>query len=323
MSDFEAAWKLYRARAERALAARLPAVAATDSAASLSAAKAPPQLTPPRLGEAIRYVCLNGGKRFRAMLVYACGELAGAALEQLDAAAAAVEMMHAYSLVHDDLPAMDDDDIRRGRKTCHIAYDQATAILTGDALQAMAFETLGVDSALRVTPKRRVRMLATLADAVGARGMVGGQALDMEAVGAARSPAQPGIEQLSLAQLSRMHRMKTGALIRAAACLGCLTAPRVDEKLLQALAEYATGLGLAFQIVDDILDVEASSETLGKAGGVDRRMQKTTYVSLLGVAKAREEARRECQNARQIAVALGDNTQFLQQLAHFVEKRNF
>ncbi len=227
MSSFESAWERYRERTERALAARLRA----------------PTEPPERLHEAIRYACLDGGKRFRAMLVYACGEVAGATPPQLDAPAAAVEMMHAYSLVHDDLPAMDDDDVRRGRRSCHIAYDEATAILVGDALQTRAFEVLASDPALTVPAGRRLEMIATLARATGADGMAGGQALDMQADDA-----------LTLAQLRRIHRLKTGALIRAAARLGGLAAAQVDEELLARLDSYAASIGLAFQIVDDVLD---------------------------------------------------------------------
>ena len=301
MSDFESIRERYRERTERALSSRLPG----------------PADAPERLCRAIRYVCLNGGKRFRAMLVYACGEIAGAAPEQLDGPAAAVEMIHAYSLVHDDLPAMDDDDLRRGRQTCHLAFDEATAILAGDALQARAFEILSADSdadsASTLPPARRLRMIETLAAAAGTNGMAGGQALDIEAAG----------ESVELEQLVTIHRRKTGALIRAAARLGGLASAQADEELLMRLDEYAASVGLAFQIVDDILDVEAASETLGKRGGADRRMQKATYVSLSGIKQARAEARNLCRNALETAALFGDNSTFLQQLAHFVVNRSF
>ena len=253
------------------------------------------------------------------MLVYACGELAGATPAQLDAPAAAVEMIHAYSLVHDDLPAMDDDDLRRGRPTCHIAYDEATAILAGDALQTLAFEILCTDPALAVSAERRLRMIETLARATGPGGMAGGQALDMAAAGSAELVQD-------CAQLIRIHELKTGALIRAAARLGGLAAQandRANEEWLARLDEYAASVGLAFQIVDDILDVAAAGETLGKRGGADRRMQKATYVSVLGVEKARAEARKLSQNAIETAASLGDNTKFLEQLAQFVVNRSF
>ena len=310
MSDFESVWGACRERTERALASRLPGP--VDSAEGLH--------------QAIRYACLNGGKRFRATLVYACGEIAGAAPEQLDAPAAAVEMIHAYSLVHDDLPAMDDDDLRRGRPACHIAYDEATAILAGDALQALAFEILCTDPVLAVPAERRLRMIETLAHAAGPGGMVGGQALDM-AAGAGSETPDPRSAQTP-ACLQRVHELKTGALIRAAARLGGLTAARVDEKLLAHLDQYAASIGLAFQVVDDILDVAAADEAvadeaLGKRRGADRRMQKATYVSVLGLKRARAEAHKLCRNALETAAALGDNAGFLQQLAHFVVNRNF
>lgn len=300
MSGFESVWESCRERTERALLARLPEAANS----------------PQRLHQAIRYVCLNGGKRFRAMLVYACGELAGAAPAQLDAPAAAVEMIHAYSLVHDDLPAMDDDDLRRSRPTCHIAYDEATAILAGDALQTLAFETLCTDPALAIPAERRLRMIETLASATGPGGMAGGQALDVAAAGSAELVQD-------CTQLRRIHELKTGALIRAAARLGGLAAAQADEEWLARLDQYAASVGLAFQIVDDILDVAAAGETLGKRGGADRRMRKSTYASVLGVEKARSEARKLCQNALETAASLSDNTRFLEQLAHFVVSRSF
>ena len=310
MNDFESACKSYRLRIERALAARLPAA---DTAG--------------RLGEAMRYACLNGGKRFRAMLVYACGEIAGASADVLDGPAAAVEMVHAYSLVHDDLPAMDDDDLRRGRPTCHLAYDESTAILAGDALHSLAFAVLGAERAPTLPPERRLRMVETLARAAGAQGMAGGQMLDMRATGQTAQSSQSA-QPPDLAHLSHIHRLKTGALIRAAARLGGLASARADDELRQLLArldEYAANIGLAFQIVDDILDAEAgtSGATLGKRGGADRRMQKTTYIDLLGLDNAKIEARDLSQNAVETAALLGDNGRFLAQLARFVVNRSF
>ena len=275
----------------------------------------------------MRYACLNGGKRFRAMLVYACGELAGAAAAQLDAPAAAVEMMHAYSLVHDDLPAMDDDDLRRGQPACHIAFDEATAILAGDALQSLALEVLCADRALTVPAERRLRMIETLAGAAGPGGMAGGQMLDMRATATSTAAAtdSQGEHSPDGEQLTRIHNLKTGALIRAAARLGGLASARADEELLGALDAYAANVGLAFQIVDDLLDAQASAsgETLGKRGGADRRMQKATYVELLGIDGARTEARNLCQNALETTALLGDNAAFLARLAHFVVNRSF
>ena len=296
MSDFESVWESCRERTERALASRLPGAA--DSAE--------------RLHRAIGYACLNGGKRFRAMLVYACGEIAGAAPALLDAPAAAVEMIHAYSLVHDDLPAMDDDDVRRGRPACHIAYDEATAILAGDALQTLAFEILCTDPTLAVPAERRLQMIDTLARATGASGMAGGQALDMTLDMAFDIAVDDESAQPALARLKHIHELKTGALIRAAARLGGLAA-QADETLLAGLDRYAASIGLAFQIVDDILD----------ANEADQPTQKDTYISVLGVTKARAEAQKLCQNALESAASLGDNAWFLQQLAHFVVNRSF
>lgn len=243
--------------------------------AALEAALPAPDLSPQRLHAAMRHAVLGGGKRMRPLLVYAAGMLTGADEATLDAPAAAVELIHAYSLVHDDLPAMDDDAMRRGRPTVHVAFDEATAILAGDALQTRAFEVLAdahVDSALRVA------WLQTLARASGVAGMCGGQALDIDATG----------QQQSLSALQRMHALKTGALIRASVRLGAL-AGGADAATLQRLDRFADALGLAFQVRDDILDVEASSETLGKTAGKDAAQDKSTYPALLGMdgAKAR------------------------------------
>ncbi|MDQ1118610.1 MULTISPECIES: farnesyl diphosphate synthase [Pseudoxanthomonas] len=243
--------------------------------AVLEAALPAPDLAPQRLHAAMRHAVLGGGKRMRPLLVYAAGTLTGADEATLDAPAAAVELIHAYSLVHDDLPAMDDDAMRRGRPTVHVAFDEATAILAGDALQTRAFEVLAdahVDSALRVA------WLQTLARASGVAGMCGGQALDIDATG----------QQQSLSALQRMHALKTGALIRASVRLGAL-AGGADAATLQRLDRFADALGLAFQVRDDILDVEASSETLGKTAGKDAAQDKSTYPALLGMdgAKAR------------------------------------
>lgn len=222
---------------------------------------------------AMRHAVLGGGKRLRALLVYATGHVLGATDERLDAPACAVELIHAYSLVHDDLPAMDDDSLRRGRPTVHVAFDEATAILAGDALQALAFEVL---ARAPLDPCVRVAMLAELARAAGAWGMCGGQALDMDATG----------RTLDLAALARMHALKTGALIRASVRLGALAAG-AQETEQAALDAYAEALGLAFQIRDDLLDAEADSTTLGKTAGKDAAAGKSTYVTLLGIEQAR------------------------------------
>jgi geranylgeranyl diphosphate synthase type II len=232
-----------------------------------------------RLIEAMRYSTLAGGKRVRPVLVYTTGEALGASLELLDAAAAAVELIHVYSLVHDDLPAMDDDDLRRGRPTCHRAFDEATAILTGDALQARAFDVLAQAPAA-IPANARIEMLRVLADAIGTRGMAGGQAIDLEAVK----------KSVSAAELERMHRQKTGALIQASVLLGAISAGLADAAQRSALELFGAEIGLAFQIQDDILDVEGNTSTLGKRAGADADRVKPTYPSVLGLEKARAEA---------------------------------
>lgn len=282
-----------RERVESALDARLPSVG-----------------TEPRgLHAAIRYSTLDGGKRIRAALVYLTGEALDAKPEALDVPATAVEMIHAYSLIHDDLPAMDDDDLRRGKPTCHRAFDEAAAILAGDGLQALAFEVLASDPALEVPPTRRLAMIHTLARASGLTGMVGGQALDMDAAG----------RRLELPQLRHMHARKTGALIGASVRLGALAAPRFDEATMGRLGEYARGLGLAFQIRDDILDVEGSTEVLGKRQGADAAHGKATYTSLLGMDEAKRLAREAADEA--CAALDGLDAEPLRQLAKYVVER--
>ncbi|RXR08411.1 polyprenyl synthetase family protein [Pseudoxanthomonas composti] len=241
--------------------------------ASLLAALPDPALAPQRLHAAMRYAVLGGGKRMRPQLVYAAGRLLGAPDERMDAAAAAVELIHAYSLVHDDLPAMDDDALRRGRPTVHVAFDEATAILAGDALQTLAFHVLLNAPA---PAELRLAWAATLAEASGVAGMCGGQALDIDATGQAQS----------LQQLQHMHGLKTGALIRASVRMGAL-AGGAEPVTLQQLDAFATDLGVAFQVRDDILDVEASSEQLGKTAGKDAANDKSTYPALLGMDGAR------------------------------------
>jgi len=232
-----------------------------------------------RLLEAMRYSTLAGGKRVRPVLVYSTGEALGAPLELLDSAAAAVELIHVYSLVHDDLPAMDNDDLRRGRPTCHRAFDEATAILVGDALQARAFEVLAHAPAA-ISAGARLEMLRVLADAIGTRGMAGGQAIDLEAVK----------QTLGEAALERMHRQKTGALIQASVLLGAISAGCQDVPQRAALAEFGAEIGLAFQIQDDILDVEGTTTALGKRAGADADRVKPTYPSVLGLQQSREQA---------------------------------
>lgn len=241
----------------------------------------PPEAEEPSLlHQAMRYATLDGGKRVRPVLVYATGQAFGTDPARLDGPACAVELIHAYSLIHDDLPAMDDDDLRRGKPTCHRAFDEATAILAGDALQSLAFEVLARDPAMTPDPLLRLRMIETLAAASGSRGMAGGQAIDIAAEGM----------RLDLPRLETMHRLKTGALIRAAVRLGALSAD-LPEEILQRLEGYAGAIGLAFQIRDDILDVEADTASLGKPQGSDAARAKPTYTSLLGLDGAKRKLR--------------------------------
>jgi len=271
-----------------------------------------PEPGTPRLLEAMRYSVLGGGKRLRPILVYCTGEALGARFEALDAPAAAVELIHAYSLVHDDLPAMDDDDLRRGRPTCHKAYDEGTAVLVGDALQALAFDVIAADSSPGVGAAARLQSLRVLAQGIGTAGMAGGQAIDLEAVG----------HQLDFAQLEDMHRRKTGALIRASVLMGAITAGITDGDAFQALDRFGAELGLAFQIQDDILDVEGDVATLGKVVGADAARDKPTYPSLLGLDRARQLARESRDKALASLEILGARGTALAQLAHFVVDRS-
>lgn len=264
---------------------------------------------PSRLHEAMRYATLGGGKRLRACLVYASGGALGTAEEVLDAAACAVELIHAYSLAHDDLPCMDDDDLRRGRPACHRAYDEATALLVGDALQSLAFEIIA--TAENLAPDRRVRMVVTLAAAAGSVGMAGGQALDLAAMNT----------RLGIEALADMHVRKTGALIRAAVRLGALAAGHATQRQLDTLDDYARHLGLAFQITDDILDVAGDTATLGKPRGSDEARGKPTYVSILGLDEARRRAREDHAGALAALRDLGDNGAYLAAIADFAIRR--
>ena len=263
----------------------------------------------PRLMEAMRYSTLAGGKRVRPVLVFATGEALGASLEILDCAAAAVELIHVYSLVHDDLPAMDDDDLRRGRPTCHRAFDEATAILTGDALQARAFEVLTQADA--ITAAARLEMLRVLAEAIGTRGMAGGQAIDLEAV------KQPMDE----AALERMHRQKTGALIQASVLLGAISAGVQHAADRAALAQFGAEIGLAFQIQDDILDVEGTTAQLGKRAGADATLAKPTYPAVLGLEQARARAQLRRDRAVAALAPFGERFAHLREFAHFLVAR--
>jgi farnesyl diphosphate synthase len=250
---------------EQALAARLPAV---DS-------------EPTRLHAAMRYSVLNGGKRVRPILLFCSARAVGLNEAQVEAAACAIELVHAYSLVHDDLPAMDDDDLRRGRPTCHKAYDEATALLVGDALQSLAFQLLADDPALPAAPAIRLQLIELLADASGTRGMAGGQALDL-AVQGRRPP---------VAEIEAMYARKTGALIRASVLMAAVCAPQLAPHLRTALAAFAGPIGLAFQIQDDLLDVLGDTATLGKPTGADHARGKPTYPALLGLAASQQRVR--------------------------------
>ena len=271
-----------------------------------------PKLPPQRLHEAMRYAALGGGKRIRPVLVYAAGKVCGAPPERLDIVAAAVELIHAYSLVHDDLPAMDDDDLRRGRPTCHRAFDEATAILAGDALQTLAFRVLAHVPELDLPAERRLRMIDELALASGCRGMAGGQALDIDATG----------RSLSLAELENMHIHKTGALIRASVRLGANCADQVEEQTLRRLDRYAKCIGLAFQIRDDILDVEGDTDTLGKTRGKDAAANKPTYPALLGLDGAREMADDLLGDALTSLQPFDDSAEPLRDLARYIVGRD-
>ena len=261
-----------------------------------------------QLQTAMLYSLTNGGKRVRPLLVYAAAEAVGPA-EHLDWPAAAVEAIHAYSLVHDDLPAMDDDDLRRGKPTTHIAFNEATAILAGDGLQALAFELLATAP---LSDTIRAALVQVLARAAGARGMVLGQAIDLGAVN----------RQLSLAELEQMHRYKTGALIAAAVDMGAIVA-NASASQRQQLQDYAHAIGLAFQVQDDILDVVSDTTTLGKAQGADQALNKPTYVSLLGLEGAREKLSQLHQQALTALAGFGPGAQPLRELADYIVNRHF
>ncbi|MEE2803859.1 MAG: farnesyl diphosphate synthase [Pseudomonadota bacterium] len=269
--------------------------------------------TPEHLHQAMRYSVLGAGKRFRAALVYATGESLGVDLNILDVPACAVELVHAFSLIHDDLPAMDDDAFRRGKPSCHLAFDEATAILAGDALQTLAFESIADNSHLNVSDTIRLRMITTLAQAVGSQGMAGGQTLDL----------QSADQALSETDLKALHGMKTGALISASVILGAMTSDPINPKSVDALQRYAEAVGLGFQIADDILDEISDPELLGKPQGADKRRGKSTYLSLLGQSAARHAAETQLALARQALQALPLDTQLLNELAQFaIERRH-
>jgi farnesyl diphosphate synthase len=292
-SSFDDWMKSVQAHIEEALGAFLPSETSV----------------PRKLHEAMRYTALGGGKRVRPLLVFAAGALSGASTAALERAAAAVEMIHVYSLVHDDMPCMDDDALRRGKPTVHVAYDEATALLVGDALQAQAFLVLAEGGT--VPPARQVAMLQLLAQAGGSGGMCGGQAIDLDSVGIA----------LTLEQLEQMHQLKTGALLRASVVLGALAGGDLTAQQLVALDSYAKAIGLAFQVVDDVLDATADSATLGKTAGKDAAANKPTYVSILGLDQSRVLAEKLRGDAHAALVQFGDKADRLRQLADLIVQR--
>ena len=291
----EACWQRWRERLEAYLDRLLPA------------ANAPPE----KLHAAMRYAAIGAGKRYRAALVYATGTSLGASEESLDAAAGAIELIHAFSLIHDDLPAMDDDDLRRGKPTCHKAFGEATAILAGDALQTIAFEAIAAELVPQIAPARRLQMLHVLARTVGSQGLAGGQAIDLDLVS----------KTATCETLATMHNMKTGALILAAVQLGALTATDNPESL-QHLVRYAQPLGLAFQVVDDILDGTSDTATLGKTAGADRALGKPTFFSVLGEDAARQYAEEQGRQAIAALETVTFDTSLLEALAQFTLRRS-
>jgi farnesyl diphosphate synthase len=264
---------------------------------------------PTKLHAAMRYALLGGGKRVRPLLVYAAGAIFGADAATLSRAAAAVEMIHAYSLVHDDMPCMDDDELRRGKPTVHIAYDEATALLVGDALQSQAFMVLS--AADQIPPARVLAMVRLLGEASGSAGMCGGQAIDLDSVGIS----------LTLEQLERMHQLKTGALLRASVVLGALAGKDLSDEELSALNVYARAIGLAFQVVDDVLDATADSATLGKTAGKDAADNKPTYVSILGLEPSRALAEKLRLDAHAALAPFGEKALRLRELADLIVQR--
>jgi farnesyl diphosphate synthase len=293
VSDFSSWAKIKQTRIEQVLDEALP----TENQ------------EPKKLHNAMRYSALGGGKRVRALLCYAAAELCNTDIAVADAAAAAVELIHAYSLVHDDMPCMDDDDLRRGKPSCHKQYDDATALLVGDALQSLAFDVLSTPQ-LCTNANQQISMLNILAKAAGSTGMAGGQAIDLSSVGKA----------LTQLQLETMHQLKTGALIQAAALLGASSG---SLEQISAVHTYAENIGLAFQVIDDILDTEADTATLGKTAGKDANSNKPTYVTILGLDAAKELADQLHASAIAALAPFGTQALRLHELANFITQRNF
>jgi farnesyl diphosphate synthase len=294
---FLAQLESWRARIELALEARLP----------------PADAVPTRLHQAMRYSVLGGGKRVRPALLFATACAVGLSEAEVEAAACAVELVHVYSLVHDDLPAMDDDDMRRGRPTCHKAYDEATAILVGDALQPLAFQLLASDSALPSEPAIRLRLIELLAEASGTFGMAGGQAIDLAVQG----------KQLDVKQVEEMHARKTGALIRVSVLMAAVCAPALEPRLYDALTGFATPIGLAFQIQDDLLDVIGDASTLGKATGADSERAKPTHPAVIGIELSQERVRLLHAQALDALLPFGSRAEPLRALANWLLSRRY
>jgi len=295
VSDFQDFMQRCQLQVEVALEKRLPSAS----------------VEPGKLHEAMRYSALQGGKRVRPMLVYAAGQAAGTDISLLDSPACAIELIHVYSLIHDDLPAMDDDDLRRGRPTCHMAFNEATAILAGDALQPLAFQILSQDDHLDVNSRNG--MILTLAHASGSIGMAGGQAIDLESEG----------KSLTLADLENMHAMKTGALIVASLQLGALSNPEISSAQLKALEAYGKAIGLAFQIQDDILDEIGDTDKLGKPQGSDREKNKSTFISLCGLEASKQRATDLLHQALDALEIFDEKADSLRQLAHYIVQRDY
>jgi farnesyl diphosphate synthase len=293
--DFGLELEAWRERMERALAARLPA----------------PTELPARLHEAMRYAVLGGGKRVRPALLFATARTVGLAEADVEAAACAIELVHVYSLVHDDLPAMDDDDLRRGRATCHKAFDEATAILVGDALQPLAFQLLAEDPALPASAEVRLRLVGILAEASGTFGMAGGQAIDLAVQGKA----------LDVGQVEDMHARKTGALIRASVLMAAACVPALEPRLHEALVDFAVAIGLAFQIQDDLLDVLGDPTTIGKATGADQARAKPTYPAVVGVSASQQRVHELHERALQALVPFGERAEPLRRLSAWLLAR--
>jgi farnesyl diphosphate synthase len=295
--EFAAQLEIWRERMERALDARLPQ----------------PDLVPARLHAAMRYSVLGGGKRIRPALLFATARTLGLTEDEVEAAACAIELVHVYSLVHDDLPAMDDDDLRRGRATCHKAFDEATALLVGDALQPLAFQLLAVDPALPASPAIRLRLIDMLAQASGTFGMAGGQAIDLAVQG----------KRLDIGQVEDMHARKTGAVIRASVLMAAECVPQLDPVLYASLARFANAVGLAFQIQDDLLDVTGDVSTLGKATGADLERAKPTHPAVIGIPASQQRVRLLHNQAINALAPFGERASSLRSLAHWLLSRQY